>query len=181
MHEPIGSVDALFGADGTQLPDPPPVMPDALTGPTFGADPRASSPVPLPAVPDADAIREAVAAALAEDPAPPPPETPRGRPVRRPPPRRRAPGAQPAAPYPPAAAYPQRGGAYRPPVVAAPRTVQPAPPGDYRRTRAQRPLGGRSRTGRGSPTGCVVTLIFLAVVMFTFLGEFADVVADLFR
>jgi len=66
-------------------------------------------------------------------------------------------------------------------VAAAPRTVQPAPSGGYRHPRAQRPLGERPRSGRGSRTGCVITLIFLVVVAVNLLGEFTDLVSGLFR
>jgi len=66
-------------------------------------------------------------------------------------------------------------------VAAAPRTVQPAPSGGYRHPRAQQPLGERLRSGRGSRTGCVITLIFLVVVAVNLLGEFTDLVSGLFR
>lgn len=61
--------DALSGLDGTQLPDPLPTLPDPLARPEHGswqATPE-FPPFVLPPLPDASAIREAIAAALGDD------------------------------------------------------------------------------------------------------------------
>ena len=61
--------DALSGLDGTQLPDPLPTLPDPLARPEPGTWQAASEfpPFVLPPLPDASAIREAIAAALGVD------------------------------------------------------------------------------------------------------------------
>lgn len=95
MSEPIGGSSALFGPDGTELPDPLPVLPDALTGPgPADAVPTTAGPGPVepPAV-DPE-MRAAIAAALAEDAGP------------QRPPAVRTPSRRPA---PPPARPPQRG------------------------------------------------------------------------
>ncbi|HEX8759450.1 MAG TPA: hypothetical protein VF734_05625 [Pseudonocardiaceae bacterium] len=69
MSEPVPPSDALSGLDGTQLPDPMPTLPDPLAGPeqaTWQAAPE-FPPFVLPPLPDATAIREAIAAALGDD------------------------------------------------------------------------------------------------------------------
>ena len=69
MSEPVPPSDALSGLDGTQLPDPLPTLPDPLAGPeqaTWQAAPE-WQPLELPPLPDASAIREAIAAALGDD------------------------------------------------------------------------------------------------------------------
>ena len=68
MTEPIGGSSALFGRDGTELPDPLPVLPDVLTGPG-PAEAVPASPGPGPVEPPAvdPEMREAIAAALDED------------------------------------------------------------------------------------------------------------------
>ncbi|MGH3587016.1 MAG: hypothetical protein ACRDQ0_11900, partial [Pseudonocardia sp.] len=55
--------DALFGVDGTQMPEP---LPDPLAGPWRGSwrDTDQLPPFVLPPLPDASAIREAIVAAL---------------------------------------------------------------------------------------------------------------------
>ncbi|MGH3910149.1 MAG: hypothetical protein ACRDRM_04890 [Pseudonocardiaceae bacterium] len=71
--EPEPTSSTLFGADGTQLPDPLPVLPDPLTGPERSPwlDAPEIAPVPLPPLPDGRAMREAIAAVFEEDPAAP--------------------------------------------------------------------------------------------------------------
>lgn len=61
--------DALSGLDGTQLPDPLPTLPDPLARPEQGTWQTAPEfpPFVLPPLPDASAIREAIAAALGVD------------------------------------------------------------------------------------------------------------------
>jgi hypothetical protein len=61
--------DALSGLDGTQLPDPLPTLPDPLARPEPGTWQAAPEfpPFVLPPLPDASAIREAIAAALGVD------------------------------------------------------------------------------------------------------------------
>ncbi len=62
--------DALFGVDGTQMPE---LLPDPLAGPGRSAwrDTAQLPPFVLPPLPDASMIREAIAAALSDDPAEP--------------------------------------------------------------------------------------------------------------
>lgn len=61
--------DALSGLDGTQLPDPLPTLPDPLARPEHNSWQAAPEfpPFVLPPLPDASAIREAIAAALGDD------------------------------------------------------------------------------------------------------------------
>lgn len=75
VAEPMSTSSALFGVDGTQLPEPLPVLADPLIGPLRSPwldTPVLPPPVPLPAAPDPRALREAMAAlfgaeAIAED------------------------------------------------------------------------------------------------------------------
>lgn len=69
MSEPMPPSDALSGLDGTQLPDPLPTLPDPLARPEPGTWQAAPEfpPFVLPPLPDASAIREAIAAALGVD------------------------------------------------------------------------------------------------------------------
>ena len=92
MSEPIGGGSVLFGPDGTEPPDPLPVLPDALTGPGLAeARPATARPGPV----ELPAVDPEVRAALAEDagpepqpplrtashrPAPSPARPPQGRP-----------------------------------------------------------------------------------------------------
>lgn len=72
MSEPFDTSNPLFGVDGTELPDPLPVLPDPLTGPqrSVWQDAPAVSSVPLPPpVPEVRAMREAIDAVFAEGPA----------------------------------------------------------------------------------------------------------------
>ncbi len=60
--------DALSGLDGTQLPDPLPTLPDPLAGPEQSTWHTSEfPPFVLPPLPDASAIREAIAAALGDN------------------------------------------------------------------------------------------------------------------
>jgi len=105
---------ALFGPDGTQLPEPATVLPDPLVGPGTPAEwPPLPTAAPPPA-PDQEAVRRAVEAALAQERTPPtgfpaqrPPQPPQQH--RRPPPSQR--GRQPAlrAAVAPAAVAPAAG------------------------------------------------------------------------
>lgn len=69
MSEPMPPSDALSGLDGTQLPDPLPTLPDPLARPEQGTWQVAPEfpPFVLPPLPDASAIREAIAAILGDD------------------------------------------------------------------------------------------------------------------
>jgi hypothetical protein len=69
VSEPMATSDALGGADGTQLPEPLPVLADPLTGPEHGTW-RDVPELPLLALSpflDASVIREAIAAAFSDD------------------------------------------------------------------------------------------------------------------
>lgn len=62
--------DALFGVDGTQMPE---LLPDPLAGPGRGPG-QPAAPLPpfvLPPLPDASTFREAIAEALGDDPVQP--------------------------------------------------------------------------------------------------------------
>ena len=70
VSEPMATADALGGLDGTQLPEPLPVLVDPLTGLERGTG-RDVSELPLftlPPAPDLSAMREAIAAALSDHP-----------------------------------------------------------------------------------------------------------------
>lgn len=93
----VPTTSALFGADGTQLPDPLPVPADPLTGPEHSAWPAdilAGDPPVPPAAP-------AWSPAAPRGPGPPPPQLPAG-PLRTVPP-------PPALPPPPAIPPPPAG------------------------------------------------------------------------
>ena len=170
VREPTARTDALFGPDGTQPPDPLPVFPDALTGSAVVARDQDRGEPLLPPAPDAGAIQEAIAAALADDPVPAPPR-------RRPPPpspapvrmsaSRRTPGPRPPAPVPPMAGLERMPPPipYRTSGAGRPRQVDPAPAGRYRRARPER--SSRRNTG----IGCVVVLIVLALMVFNLLAQ----------
>lgn len=68
--EPTRSSGSLFGRDGTDLPDPMSVLPDPLNAPkAFGEQQTpALPPISLPAAPNDEELRRAIAAALGEDP-----------------------------------------------------------------------------------------------------------------
>ncbi|HSL07046.1 MAG TPA: hypothetical protein VK887_03615 [Pseudonocardiaceae bacterium] len=70
MSEPMATSDALGGVDGTQLPEPLPVLVDPLTGLERGTG-REVPELPLftlPPAPDLSAMREAITAALSDHP-----------------------------------------------------------------------------------------------------------------
>lgn len=70
VSEPMATSDALGGVDGTQLPEPLPVLADPLTGLERGTwrDVPELPLLTLPPLPDASVLREAIAAALSDDP-----------------------------------------------------------------------------------------------------------------
>ncbi|MGH4013148.1 MAG: hypothetical protein ACRDSL_04295 [Pseudonocardiaceae bacterium] len=193
MSEPVDASSALFGPDGTELPDPLPVLPDPLTGPERGEwrDAPTIPPVPLPAMPDARAMREAILAQLGEDPpAAPSSSTAETRPVPHP-------GAHPqtagvgAFPYqrplprPVGSATmggPAAPGSHRPPVSGPPRALSPVPPADLRRRISRElPAGLPTRLAGGVRTGCVITLIIFGVVAFNIIAGFMQSVSALFH
>ena len=70
VSEPMATADALGGLDGTQLPEPLPVLVDPLTGLERGTG-RDVPELPLftlPPAPDLSAMREAITAALSDHP-----------------------------------------------------------------------------------------------------------------
>lgn len=165
----VPTSSALFGADGTQLPDPLPVLPDVLTGPEHSAwlDSPEISPVPLPPLPDGRAMRAAIAAVLADDPAAAPGRAARTAPGRaaRNPPARRVPAAQ------------------RPPAPAGTsRTFTPfPPPADLRRRiRQESARQLQSRSSSGVRTGCIIALIIIGVVAFNIIVGIVQWVSGLF-
>ncbi|MGH3979680.1 MAG: hypothetical protein ACRDRZ_11885 [Pseudonocardiaceae bacterium] len=160
MTEPIGR-DALFGVDGTQLPDPLPAFPDALTGPGRAIDPDVDmiAPIRVPPSPDARAIREAAAAALADEPS-----TRRVAPPRRaayPQPVTRPHGSQPPGAHPPGVIPPARPLLRRRPAIPTPHSVQ--------------------RARSSFRTGCVIGLVIFGVVVFSLFAEFGGAVAHALR
>lgn len=99
--------DALFGVDGTQAPEPLPDPPTGLGSGTWRGAPELP-PMYLSPVLDDNALREAIAAALSDDPtgpvdsdraAPAPPAGPGGPPAPQP-------GGSPAPPFDPAPQVP---------------------------------------------------------------------------
>lgn len=212
--------DALFGPDGTQLPAPLPALSDPLVTPgTAAASSRngqapAGTPfdaagldvnaVPLPASLDPSAIRDAIRAALGDEPTPdqspaepapppspapasaPPPESlltpPSGIPVQlgRPPP----PGpVQPSQAQPgrPSGTPVQLG---HPP--ASPPSGLPARPGQppgapAARWPTDRPPRAPLDQARRSPSGggwigCIVLLIFIVIVTFNIVSAIVDAI-----
>lgn len=167
-NEPVSASNALFGPDGTQLPDPLPVFLDPLTGPEPGTP---DLPPVLP-VPDASAMGAAIAAAFGAGPA--------------------GPGAAAASPHPPAT-FPHRQPAppvvwqplprgpagsvpHRPPLSAPSRTFRPIPPADLRRGHDRR----RPGSSVGTRAGCVIALIVFGVVAFSIIAGIIDWVSAFF-
>ncbi|HEU0087599.1 MAG TPA: hypothetical protein VFQ77_08105 [Pseudonocardiaceae bacterium] len=152
---------ALFGPDGTELPDPLPVLPDPLTGPERGASWELSTlpaPPPPPPAPDVSAMREAISAVLAEDP------------------------SASAGQVRPRAAVPHRPPVaitHRPPATAPARALPP----ELRRridrnfpTRTQAP-----RSGAGGRGGCVLVLLIMGVVAVNLLLGLVESLSALLR
>lgn len=167
--EPVPTSSVLFDADGTQLPDPLPVLPDALTGPQHShwpGDAPEFTPVPLPPVPDGQAMREAFDALLGDRQAGPEPGP--------------EPGPQawsPAATRAPATRAPA---GYAPPTL--PRPVAPVAPRGALRRRIT-PESARQlqiRSSSGVRTGCVIALVIFGVVAFNIVAGIVQVVAGLF-
>lgn len=201
MSEPIGGSSALFGPDGTELPDPLPVLPDALTGPGL-AEVVPSTAGPRPVEPPAvdPEMRAAIGAVLAEDTGPERP--PAVRTSHRPappsarPPQRGAPpdwhhagppdwrhGAPQLAPS-MARGLPQVPGA--PPLGSTP-AIQPPLAGPARQTgsggrltapgpgdsarRYRRASAVPSRSRGGSNAGWLVLLLILAALVYSLVIE----------
>lgn len=179
-REPVPTSSVFFGADGTQLPDPLPVLPDALTGPEhsrWADDIPELAPAPLPPMPDGRAMREAITAALGDAPQAPPPAPaghgPPGQAPYRPlvpvpyqPPGPVAPRAQPATPARP----------------TLPRAVAPTAPGGELRRRSgpESARGLQTRSSSGVRIGCVIALIIFGVVAFNIIAGLVQAVAGLF-
>lgn len=157
--------DALFGLDGTQLPDPPPVLADALTGsqPDPWQDIPTVPPVPLAPALDVRAMQDAINAALGPNPAAAPAPAGAGAVVRR----------RPVVPQPvvPAGSQgPGRPVPHRPQAPVPARVFAPAralAPADLRRrvVRDFPPGRPQARSVAGSRTGCVVALLIVGVVV----------------
>lgn len=179
MTEPGGASDALAGADGTQLPDPMPVFPDALTAPTVSGDASGFEPTGMPALPDEQAIREAVAAALGEEqdgratPPGPAGSSPGGS-------GRAGGGGQRPASRP--AQAPQRAAVApaRSPAGGPSGAYQPVAPADLRR-RVGRDTGPGSLPTGWKPGGCVIALVVIGLIVFSFLAGFVESLARLLQ
>lgn len=177
--------DSLSGADGTQLPDPMPVFPDSLTAPTVSSDPNGDrfDPVALAALPDERAMREAIAAALGEQPADQAPlATPRapgGGPGQRPPSRPGAGTLRPTSRPTTQASQSGPGGSGRSGVSGPSGSYLPVAPADLRRRISRDMAGSLPRGWR--PSGCVITLIVLGLVVFSFLAGFVESLARLLQ
>ncbi|MGH4025838.1 MAG: hypothetical protein ACRDRV_14780 [Pseudonocardiaceae bacterium] len=150
-REAVPTSSVLFGTDGTQLPDPLPVLPDALTGPEHSVRLRIPelSAVPLPPLPDGRAMQAAITAVLADDPA-----AHVTRPVRNPP-AHPAPGRVPQ----------------RPPAPAGTLRPTPLPPHADRL---------QSRSSGGVRTGCIIALIIIGVVVFNIIAAIMQAISALF-
>jgi hypothetical protein len=182
----------LFGPDGTELPEPPPVLPDPLLGPAREPPPevdqRWTPPAPTPAqTADAEQLRRAIAAALGEPeeslPVQPPP--PVAAPPLAPPPIEPEPKTPPTGiplPTSPTAQFQPV-----PPVPPLPRQAPPQRPVPaWRGTRSPRrqrnPLIQERITRPGSAwVGCLVALIFFVAVAFNAVQAFIGALIDLFR
>ena len=190
---------ALFGPDGTQLPEPEHALPDPLVAPTATGAWAAPSPFslpPLPPMPDIEAIRRSLIEEAQSLPTPP--QGFPAQPVYAPPAFDAAPGYRPApgfdaqpgfhaAPPPGVPAF--QPGVRRPPPPVAPSTQQRRPPplsvadqlepyGRRRRKEPRNPLIQRRR-GSGGWIGCVVALVFLVAIGFNLVQALVAVVIDL--
>jgi hypothetical protein len=198
--------DALFGVDGTQSPEPLPDPPTGLGGGTWRGAPELPS-MYLPPVLDDNALREAIAAAFAEDPTEPvdqdlaaaPVESgessapqPGGLPAPSVGPASQATGQPPASAesrssplipplFPSAPSRPRRpvGQRYRPPMAAAFR--KPVPPADlYRRVGPDRPSVPRSSPGNlALGAGLFVAFIIAAVLVYNIIIGFLESISRL--
>lgn len=165
----VPTSSTLFGADGTQLPDPLPAPADPLTGPEYGAwagtswsgtawpDIAEIAPVPLPPMPDARAMQAAIAAVLADDPA----ARPAG-PARNPP--------APRMPVPPRPRTP----------AGPPRTGTTPPTGPRRRSGQESARQLQSRSSGGVRIGFIIALMIIGVVAFYLAVAVVQAVSALF-
>ncbi|MFN2497006.1 MAG: hypothetical protein ABR608_14040 [Pseudonocardiaceae bacterium] len=201
VTEPVPFSSALFGADGTQLPEPYPVLPDPLTGPQRSTwwDALYLAPVALPPAPDPRAIRETMAAVFGEDP------VPREQPAGPAPPVHAAPSARAGGPPPPGGGFPGqrpltgqvgRSPVGRPPVrgpagarpphfpgAVPPQALAPLRPADFSR-KVDRGLSARRRPTRsygGAQTGCIIVLIILGLVLINLIAGIFESVSGYFQ
>ena len=152
---------ALFGPDGTQLPEPEHALPDPLVAPTATGAWAAPSPFslpPLPPMPDIEAIRRSLIEEAQSLPTPP--QGFPAQPVYAPPAFDAAPPTQQRPPPPPSVAD------------------QFEPYGRRRRKEPRNPLIQRRR-GSGGWIGCVVALVFLVAIGFNLVQALVAVVIDL--
>jgi hypothetical protein len=201
--------NALFGPDGTQLPEPETVLPDALVSPGR-QDAFVLPPLPeLPPLPDADEVHRSFTDEFlatppkgfplppaVPPPVPPPVPSPHPDQARRPAagPRRAARNAAPArtsAPHPPHRPPPPPGyqpgpGQFSPPYGGPPGyppgpQPQNLPYAGRPRDERHNPLIQRSRRGSGGWVGCVVVLVFAVAVGFNAVQAIVTAVIDLLR
>jgi hypothetical protein len=168
------STDALFGPDGTQAPEPLPVLPDPLVGmPSDFTGPTEPPPAASVAqAPDLTDLRKAVRSAAADDPPRrqrPRPQQPR--PVRGPAP---AAGAGQMSP----SGFTQQV-SYQPTHAPAPHatpTQPPSTPPAHALPRRAEPQPVAYATGerRGGWIGCIVALIFIVSMLFGIVDAIVD-------
>ncbi len=185
--------DALFGADGTESPE---LLPDP-SGRGRWRDVAELPPLELPAVPDASAMREAIVAALGEDPNGPVNQDPAAAPAPQP-------AAQPNAPHqdapqpnttqqdasqpnvaqqdasrPPTP--PRPGGPnYRPPLATT--SYTPTRPIDVRRRGGRqggRGLPGHSRSSGGAGVVYIVGFIIIGILVFSIIAGIVQSISRL--
>ncbi|MGH3785573.1 MAG: hypothetical protein ACRDRG_03275 [Pseudonocardiaceae bacterium] len=194
MNEPMS--DALFGVDGTESPE---VLPDP-SGRAGWRDAAALPPFVLPDLPDASAMREAIAAALGADPTRPvdhdvdasaqPPAAqvnatqphstqaggaPAGGPSSH---RMIAPSVTTTATL--AGPPPRRIGRlprYRPPLAAASRTPVPQVDFGRRTTRRGPALPLRTRSNGGAGIALVIGLIIFGLLVYFIIAEIVQSIA----
>lgn len=170
---PSNSVDALFGVDGTQLPDPLPVLADPLTGPEQATwrTPPTVPPAPLLPALDVGAMHEAINAVFGEGLAAPVVRPTAAIPVNAP---RSGAAAQarpvgavlrPRVPH-PVEPPPARAGRPVPRRPLIPTPARAIPPADLRRRINRDLLGARrqTRSAVGTRPGCVIGLFIFGVV-----------------
>jgi hypothetical protein len=192
--------DALFGVDGTQMPEP---LPDPLGGSGRGTsgDTAQLPPFVLPPLPDASAIREAIDAVLGDDPTEPVDQDDAAAPASQPAGQSDAPnigavpqavapaeaGNRPAphrspvvAPVPPTPSSPQRPPRWRnlPPTPAQPRA--PMPPADLRRRIRRQHIGLPlpTRSDGGATAALIILLILMAVLIYYIITGFLQSISN---
>lgn len=180
VSDPTSNV--LFGADGTEVPDP--------SGRAGWLDAPGFPPLPLPAIPDSTMTREAVAAALDADSSPPAEHDHAVEPAQRPsaPPNGAPPAdapAQPAEPLISTLALPSHrptDARLRPPVAGGSRTAMVF--GEPRRRRVNIPVPRvplPTRSDGGAAVFFVIASIIFLVLAYSIIMGIVESIIRLFQ